>query len=111
MGYRQKTCPICSKIHNKRGEYCSKSCSNKARVVTPETKQKHSLNQQKYMNSVAAEEQKWKSRHGVAKYNESKKNPELAAERTLEDDMLMPSKYNLDNNQFISDGDIWTEVD
>ena len=29
--YREKVCPQCGVKHRKRGEYCSKSCSNKAR--------------------------------------------------------------------------------
>lgn len=29
--YREKVCPTCGVKHRKRGEYCSKTCSNKGR--------------------------------------------------------------------------------
>lgn len=29
--YREKVCPQCGVKHRRRGEYCSKSCSNKGR--------------------------------------------------------------------------------
>jgi hypothetical protein len=28
MGYKSKTCPKCNAVHNKRGEFCSRSCGN-----------------------------------------------------------------------------------
>jgi hypothetical protein len=39
MEYK-KSCPVCDAPHNKRGPFCSKVCSNKARVVKPSTRRK-----------------------------------------------------------------------
>ena len=38
--YKKKDCPNCKKTHRGRGQYCSISCANTGRIVTPETKQK-----------------------------------------------------------------------
>ena len=38
--YKKKECPNCKKTHRGRGQYCSISCANTGRIVTPETKQK-----------------------------------------------------------------------
>jgi hypothetical protein len=40
MSYRKKTCPYCSKEHKLRGPFCSKTCSNKNRRHSDETKEK-----------------------------------------------------------------------
>lgn len=36
--YKEKTCPACGIKHRKRGEFCSKTCSNKGR--SPEVYEK-----------------------------------------------------------------------
>lgn len=36
--YKRKTCPACGVEHRKRGEFCSKTCSNKGR--SPEVYEK-----------------------------------------------------------------------
>ena len=40
MTYKQKTCQYCATSHKKRGPFCSKACSNKARGQTAETREK-----------------------------------------------------------------------
>lgn len=37
--YREKECPTCGVKHRKKGQYCSKTCSNKGR--DPEVYKKH----------------------------------------------------------------------
>ena len=46
--YRLKTCPCCGKEHRGRGPYCSKSCSNRTREFSEETKNKISLTLQEH---------------------------------------------------------------
>lgn len=29
--YREKPCPVCQKVHKKRGLYCGQACANRAR--------------------------------------------------------------------------------
>lgn len=48
--YREKECPVCGVKHRKRGEFCSKTCSNKGR--DPEVYQKVS----QFMRSERGEE-------------------------------------------------------
>lgn len=38
--YREKECPTCGVKHRKKGQFCSKTCSNKGR--DPSVYQKHS---------------------------------------------------------------------
>lgn len=49
--YKEKICPVCSITHKKRNQYCSKECSNKARIVTDETKQKLSVKRREYLQT------------------------------------------------------------
>lgn len=49
--YREKVCPVCSVIHRKRNEYCSKACSNRGRTITDETKQKLSVRRKEYLQT------------------------------------------------------------
>ena len=46
--YKKKDCPNCKKTHRGRGQYCSISCANTGRIVTPETKQKLSEKSREY---------------------------------------------------------------
>ena len=55
----KKVCPICATGHNKRGPFCSKICSNKARVVTPKTRRKMSASQKKRMATEEAKTKNW----------------------------------------------------
>lgn len=38
--YKEKVCPTCLIHHRKKGAYCSISCSNGARTLTDQTKEK-----------------------------------------------------------------------
>lgn len=57
-----KNCPVCGIEFSKGSTYCSKSCSNKGRVVTDEQKKKTSESMRKFMysDSDVAEEARWR---------------------------------------------------
>jgi predicted amidophosphoribosyltransferase len=97
MAYKEKTCPKCQTKHNKRGEYCSRSCGNQKKH-TEETKQKIADAQRAYLTSGTDEAE-------VAKHNFiSKRN-------NAEPDPIAPiTKKPIESNQFVQDGDLWTEV-
>jgi len=97
MAYKEKTCPKCQAKHNKRGEFCSRSCGN-TRKHTKETKAKLSEKQREWMTSGD-------ERAEVAKHNYiSKRN-------NGEPDPVPPMKpIDLGTGRFIQDGDIWEEV-
>lgn len=97
MAYKEKTCPKCGVTHNKRGEYCSRSCGNQKKHK-PETKQKIADAQRAYLTSGTDEAE-------VAKHNFiSKRN-------NGEPDPVPPVvSKNIPDNSFVQDGDLWTEV-
>lgn len=95
MAYKEKTCPKCGTKHTKRGEYCSRSCGNKKKH-SHLTKLAIATTQSIRMNSndPVAEEQ----RYALAKVNGAL------------DPVTPPTVSRVGTNQFVSDGDLWTEV-
>lgn len=95
MAYKEKICPKCGVKHNKRGVFCSRSCGNQ-KSHTWEAKSKIAQTQMIRMNSddPVAEEQ----RHALAKVNGSL------------DPVPPPKVKEISQNQFVQDGDLWTEV-
>jgi hypothetical protein len=93
--YKKKVCPECYSEHRKRGPYCSKVCSNKARIVTQETKQSMS----KFMTSgnETAEKIIWSLQ---------------ASQDEREEGLPLPQVPDpIGNNQFVSGRDLWTQDD
>lgn len=88
--YREKECPVCKVKHRRRGEFCSKTCSNKGRE--PEVYEKVS---------------KW--------MKESEKGQEITYNLHNDPDYEPPvaGGYNNHNTRsgFIADGDLWTTDD
>ncbi len=97
MAYKEKTCPKCSTKHTKRGEFCSRSCGNQKKH-TKQTRQLLSQKQTEWLTSGTDEAE-------VAKHNFTSKringDPEPIAP---------PTKKPIQSNQFVQDGDLWTEV-
>ncbi len=95
MAYKEKTCPKCGTKHTKRGVFCSRSCGNQ-KSHREETKIAIAQAQMIRMNSddPVAEEQ----RHVLAKINGSL------------DPVAPPKVKQISQNQFVQDGDLWTEV-
>ena len=84
--YREKVCPKCGVKHRKRGEYCSKTCSNKGRDQI--VYEKHS----EFMRS------------------DEGRQIQLNNLKSLSEDEL-PSVGGITTNQpsgFVSGGDFWT---
>lgn len=97
MAYKEKICPKCQAKHNKRGEFCSRSCGN-TRKHTAETKAKIAETQRAWLTSGTDEAE-------VAKHNYiSKRN-------NGEIDPIPPQKpIDIGHRRFVQDGDIWEEV-
>ena len=95
MAYKEKTCPKCAKVHTKRGEYCSRSCGN-SRTPTTDHREK-----------IAQTKREWHATSDIA---------QLAAHNFTskglhkEPEPVPPvTKSPIQSNQFVQDGDLWTE--
>ena len=49
--YKLKNCPVCNTEHRKKGQYCSQSCANSTRQITPETLKKIKRSVAEYQSS------------------------------------------------------------
>ena len=95
MAYKEKECPKCGTKHNKRGEFCSRSCGN-TRTHREETKIAIALTQAN--RHTSGDEVAEHQRYTIAKVNGSL-------------DPVAPQKVKeISHNQFVQDGDLWTEV-
>jgi hypothetical protein len=97
MAYKEKTCPKCSSKHTKRGEYCSRSCGNQ-RKHKPETKAKIADGKREWLTS-GTEQAEVEKHNFISKRNNGEPEP-----------VAPPTKKPLQSNQFVQDGDLWTEV-
>ena len=97
MAYKEKTCPKCGTKHKKRGVYCSRSCGNQ-KGHTTETRELLSKRQTEWLTSGD-------ERAEVAVHNFVSKGANKPSEP-----VGIPTRSPLQNNQFVSDGDLWTEV-
>lgn len=98
MAYKEKTCPKCGVTHNKRGEFCSRSCGN-SRTPTEEHRQSVSEAKKEWhrtSDTAAVVRHNWASQ-GLNK--EPDPVPPM-----VDDDYL-------DSNQFVAGGDVWTIAD
>jgi hypothetical protein len=95
VAYKEKICPKCGVTHNKRGVYCSRSCGNQ-KYHKPETKLAIANSQaNRHINGdEVAEEQRYV----------------LAQVNGAIDPVAPPTKAPIQSNQFVQDGDLWTEV-
>lgn len=92
MAYKEKTCKKCGVKHNKRGEYCSRSCGNSRPM--PE-------HQKKTMAEVKREWSHTTDEGEVARWRlNNHEEPEPVAP--------IRTQNNLEVNQFVQDGDLWT---
>ena len=97
MAYKEKICPKCSVKHTKRGEFCSRSCGN-SRPLTPEQKRK--IGQAKSEWLTGGTDEADAAVHNFTSGGNNK-TPEPIAPLT---------KSPLKSNQFVQDGDLWTET-
>lgn len=96
MAYKEKECPKCGVKHNKRGQFCSRSCGN-TRVHKPETKALLSQKQSEWMTSGD-------DRADVAVYNFISQGNNKPSEP------IAPIRQVDMGNRFVQDGDLWEEV-
>jgi hypothetical protein len=96
MAYKEKTCPKCGNKHNKRGEFCSRSCGN-TRAHTKQSKQ-----------AISDAKREWHATSetaAVVAHNYTSlgnnKSPEPIAP-------LVPRDVGY--RRFVEDGDLWEEV-
>lgn len=108
--YKEKSCPTCGTKHKKKGPYCSRSCGN-SRTFTPKQRENLSVKQSEHMNSPEAHDARDRvAAQGVLQMKKrlNKADEDLQA-MTLDDFMLEPAIAKLESNQFVQDGDLWTE--
>ena len=93
MAYKEKDCKKCGVKHKKRGEYCSRSCGN-GRVWTDAMREVFRQKQTEFItgDSDTAGEARWR-------INNHEEPEPVAPIRT---------QNNLEVNQFVQDGDLWT---
>ena len=96
MGYKSKTCPKCGAVHNKRGEFCSRSCGN-TRKHKPETKALLAKKQTEWLTSGD-------DRAEVAVHNF------VSQGNNQTPDPVAPIRDNIGGGRFVQDGDLWEEV-
>ena len=99
MAYKEKECEYCHSKHTKRGRFCSRECStaaSKGRQWTPE--QKAAVSQ------------------GLSKWHRESDTAAVAAHNFIsqglnkqEDPIVPPTRAPIADNQFVADGDVWTE--
>ena len=97
MAYKEKECRKCGVKHTKRGEFCSRSCGN-SRPLTTEQKRKIGDAKSAWLTGGTDEAE-------VAKHNFTSGGNNKPAEP-----IAPHTKAPLQSNQFVQDGDLWTEV-
>jgi hypothetical protein len=108
--YKEKSCPTCGTKHKKKGPYCSRSCGN-SRSFTPKQRENLSVKQSVHMNSPEALDARDRATKEIslqAKKRINRADEDLQT-MTLDDFMLEPAVTKLSDNQFVQDGDLWTE--
>ena len=101
MAYKEKTCEHCGSKHTKRNRFCSKKCADEANRGRKWTKQ-----QKEAVSSGLKEWHATSDTAAVSAYNFTSKGANKPSEPPL-----VPSRLPLDNNQFVADGDLWTNCD
>lgn len=97
MAYKEKTCPKCGVKHNKRGEFCSRSCGNK-RAHTAEQSRKIGEKKSAWLTS-GHDKADVEVHNFISKANNAPAEP-----------VAPPAIKPIGSNQFVEDGDLWTEV-
>lgn len=100
-----KTCPKCGNEHERNGKFCSSSCAN-SRTWTEEDKKKKSIGGKKFYETEKGEINKWvkgqrNSRQGFRPLSD----PEV--QEKVEDDYIIPHRFEEDTSRFVSGGDVW----
>ncbi len=106
--YREKSCPECSKVHRKRGPFCSQACSNSHRDVSVITREKLSKVATEYKQTPEGiADTKKLVRDTVKRADDNKKRDN--GEYVLQEDDWYVLPFEEDKEDF-RDGDEWQEV-
>lgn len=97
MRYKEKTCPNCGVTHKKRGPYCSRSCGNH-RVHTTERKEE-----------IAQQKREWHATSDAAAVVAH--NFISQGNNKTPDPVSPPVRLPIRDDQFVADGDLWTNCD
>lgn len=97
MGYKEKECPKCGTKHKKRGPYCSRSCGN-SRAMPDYQKE-----------SMAATKREWHATSDIAAVVAH--NYVSKGINKTPDPVSPPVRVPIGDNQFVADGDLWTNCD
>ena len=95
MAYKEKECPKCSTKHTKRGLYCSRSCGNSRPMPEYQKQTMSEVKREWAYNTDEGEESRWRIN------NYEHEEPPLPVR----------DKSNIESNQFVQDGDLWTMSD
>jgi hypothetical protein len=96
MAYKEKNCALCGVKHNKRGEFCSRSCGN-TRAHTKQSKK-----------AISDAKREWHATSDIAAVV-AHNYTSLGNNKVL-DPVAPVSPSRLSHNQFVEDGDLWTEA-
>ena len=96
MAYKEKVCPKCNSKHNKRGEFCSRSCGN-TRKHTKESKQ-----------AISDAKKEW---HATSETAAVVAHNYISKRINGEPDPVAPIvPRDAGYKRFVEDGDLWEEV-
>lgn len=110
--YKPHECPRCGNIHTKQGLFCSLSCGN-VREMTPTHRSRIA---QTHISMAMIKDRETDTdthirQYGVLAAVNREAVKESGLRLTLDDLFLGIIKPKpIDDNQFVLDGDIWTEV-
>jgi hypothetical protein len=97
MAYKEKVCPKCGVTHNKRGEFCSRSCGN-TRKHKPETKKK--IGEAKHAWLTSGNEVAEAQVHSFTSLGNNK----------VADPVPPIVPKDVGYKRYVEDGDLWEEV-
>lgn len=95
MAYKEKECPKCGTKHTKRGLYCSRSCGNSRPMPEYQKQTMSEVKKEWAYNTDEGEESRWR----INNYEDE------------EPPLPVKDMSTIKSNQFVQDGDIWTECD
>ena len=111
MSYREKQCQYCGTLHKKRGPFCSKTCSNKNRKHSDETKAKMSQSQTIAQSKPENLEKTWYAREkAMATQRAIEKKIDLSEVETDPNNFYLPPMTDdTPDGAFRAGGDLWFE--
>lgn len=110
--YKPHECPRCGNIHTKQGPFCGRSCGNVREMNITHTSK---IAQAHRANALIIADRSISDTRSMSEYGRLAVLNQTArlsgADRLSLDDLYLGiiTPKPLDDNQFVQDGDIWTE--